>query len=65
MVEQVPHVEAGRPLVHDNAEHVTIRFVPDDDGQPVRPHAGYLRLWLAEGFLHRSRSWGVDRFPVL
>ena len=49
----------------DNAEHVTIRFVPDNDGQPVRPHAGYLRLWLAEGFLHRSRSWGVDRFPVL
>ena len=30
---------------------MTIRFVPDDDGQPVRPHAGYLRLWLAEGFL--------------
>ena len=49
----------------DNAEHVTVRFIPDDDGESVRPYAGYLRLWLAEGFLRRQRSWGAGRFPVL
>jgi len=49
----------------ENSEHVTVRFVADDNAQPVRPYAGYLRLWLAEGFLRRQRSWGADRFPVL
>ena len=40
--------------VADNAEHVTVRFLPDETGSPVQPHAGYLRLWLAEGFLAGS-----------
>jgi hypothetical protein len=48
-----------------NASHVTVRFIPDEGGQPVQPYAGYLRLWLAEGFLARQRTWGTDRFPAL
>ena len=51
--------------VADNAEHVTLRFLPDETGSPVQPHAGYLRLWLAEGFLARQRVWGANQFPVL
>ena len=48
-----------------NADHVTVRFLPDEDASPVRPYAGYLRLWLVEGFLRRQRSFTADRFPVL
>ncbi|MFI9811390.1 hypothetical protein [Saccharothrix variisporea] len=44
---------------------MTIAFIPDPDGQPVRPNAGYLRVLLAEGALARSRTWGNDHFPVL
>ena len=48
-----------------NADHVTVVFIPSPVAEPVLPNAGYLRLWLAEGFLAQSRSWGVDRFPAL
>lgn len=48
-----------------NASHVTLCFLPDQDSQPVQPYNGYLRLWLAEGFLARRRSWGANEFPVL
>lgn len=51
--------------VEANAGHTTVRFVPDATGRPIHPHTGYVRLWLAEGFLARQRSWGVDRFPAL
>ncbi len=48
-----------------DAEHVTTRFLPDPGSLPVWPAQGYVRLWLAEGFLARARGWGQDRFPVL
>ncbi|MGD9530781.1 hypothetical protein [Pseudonocardia sp.] len=51
--------------VTDHAQHVTVRFMPDADGEPIHPHAGYLRLWLAEGFLARQRVWGANQFPAL
>lgn len=51
--------------VQANAEHITVRFIADETGRPIHPHAGYVRLWLAEGFIARQRSWGVDRFPAL
>lgn len=48
-----------------NADHFTVRFIPDADGAPVQPYAGYLRLWLAEGFLAKQKSWGAMHFPAL
>lgn len=48
-----------------NAQQVTVRFLVDDAGASLAPNAGYLRLWLAEGFLARQRSWGADQFPAL
>lgn len=47
------------------AEHTTVVFLPDPDGEPVLPNAGYVRLWLAEGFLAQGRSWGRDHYPAL
>lgn len=49
----------------ENAEHVTVVFVPAPDGAPLLPNAGYLRLWLADGFLAQQRTWGTNRFPAL
>lgn len=49
----------------DNASHATVRFIPDVDAEPVQPYAGYLRLWVSEGFLAKQTSWGTDRFPVV
>ncbi|MBC3191820.1 hypothetical protein H7X46_12175 [Pseudonocardia sp. C8] len=43
---------------------MTVRFIPDD-APPIQPYAGYLRMWLAEGFLGLARTWGADRFPLL
>ncbi|OLR93199.1 hypothetical protein [Actinokineospora bangkokensis] len=47
------------------AEHCTSVFLPDPGGQPVRPNEGYLRVFFAEGFLEKARSWGSDRYPAL
>jgi hypothetical protein len=47
------------------AEHVTVRFLPEADAAPLVPADGYLRLWLAEGFLADARTWGNDHFPAL
>lgn len=47
------------------ASQVTVEFLPDPAGQLVRPYDGYLRVWLAEGFLAKARTWGTDRFPAL
>src|SRR5690348_18232997 len=33
-----------------NAEQMTLKFFPDD-GEPIRPYDGYVRLWLSEGYL--------------
>jgi hypothetical protein len=48
-----------------NAEHVTVRFIADPGGAPVYAGQGYLRLWLAEGFLAKSVTWGDKHFPAL
>jgi hypothetical protein len=48
-----------------NAEQLTVEFFPDSGQEPLAAYGGYIRLWLAEGFLARRRSWGEDHFPVL
>jgi hypothetical protein len=48
-----------------NAEHVTLEFIADPGSSPVMPYAGYLRVWLAEGFLSKAATWGNKHFPVL
>ena len=50
---------------HGHTEHATEAFIPDGDAEPLQPGQGYLRLWLAEGFLDIGRSWGADQFPAL
>jgi hypothetical protein len=47
------------------AAHTTVQFVPDPNEEPLQPHRGYLRVWLAEGYLAKSRTWGNDHFPTL
>ncbi|WP_214107917.1 hypothetical protein [Acrocarpospora catenulata] len=47
------------------AEQVTVVFLPEEDSRPLVPYQGYIRLWLAEGFLADRRSWGVDWYPAL
>lgn len=47
------------------AEHTTVAFLPDPDGEPLYPDQGDVRLWLAEGFLASSRTWGNDHFPAM
>jgi hypothetical protein len=54
-----------RSWFDQNADHLTVRFIPDAQATPVQPYAGYLRLWLAEGFLAQQRSWGATHFPAL
>jgi hypothetical protein len=54
-----------RDWFRTDAEHVTTCFLPAPGSAPIGPGQGYLRLWLAEGFLAASRSWGRERFPVL
>ncbi|WP_037309763.1 hypothetical protein [Amycolatopsis orientalis] len=48
-----------------NAKQLTLRFYADDGAEPLDPGEGYVRLWLAEGFLATARSWGNDHFPAL
>lgn len=48
-----------------DAEHSTVAFLPQPGAQPLTARAGYVRLWLTEGFLARSRAMGMSRFPVL
>lgn len=47
------------------AEHVTVEFFEERDAQPLVPGAGYVRLWLAEGFLAKSVTWTNKHFPAL
>lgn len=47
------------------AEHVTVRFFPEPDAEPLVSGDGYLRLWLSEGFLATAVSWGNQHFPAL
>jgi hypothetical protein len=47
------------------ATHATVQFLPDPGAAPLLPYEGYLRLWLAEGFLGKSVTWTDQHFPVL
>ncbi|MEZ0074819.1 hypothetical protein [Planotetraspora sp. GP83] len=47
------------------AEHVTLAFLPEPGSRPLMPYQGYLRLWLAEGFLADRRTWTIDHYPAL
>lgn len=48
-----------------NASQVTAVFIPDPGAVPLPAYQGYLRLFLAEGFLARSVTWGNQHFPAL
>lgn len=48
-----------------NTQHVTAEFIADPGGTPVYAYEGYLRIWLAEGFLGKAATWGNKHFPVL
>ena len=48
-----------------NAQHVTVEFIPDPGGSPVPAYKGYLRIFIAEGFLAKAATWGNKHFPVL
>ncbi|MGI5499054.1 hypothetical protein [Lentzea sp. CA-135723] len=54
-----------RNWVSAEATQVTVKFFPDPGGTPLAPGTGYLRLWLAEGFLAQRTSWGNDHYPAL
>jgi hypothetical protein len=47
------------------ASQLTVRFLPDPTGEALPAHGGYLRLWLAEGYLAQSKAWGAAQFPAL
>jgi len=48
-----------------NAQRVTREFIADPGGSEVAPYSGYLRIFLAEGFLAKAATWGNKHFPVL
>lgn len=48
-----------------HAEHATEAFIPEKGAEPLQPGGGYVRLWLAEGFLDIAKSWGADQYPAL
>lgn len=58
-------MERVRRWFRANAGHVTDVFLPDGNAEPVYPGAGYVRVWLAEGFLATAKSWGADQYPAL
>jgi hypothetical protein len=47
------------------AQQVTVEFLPEPGRVPIPAYQGYLRLWLGEGFLARSRAWGNQHYPAL
>jgi hypothetical protein len=57
--------------VTQNAGHFLYAPIPKArtdvayDDAPLRPMASYFRLWLAEMYLSRSRSWFVDLYPAV
>ncbi len=48
-----------------NASHVTVAFIPEPASVPLAAYQGYLRLFLAEGFLSSATAWGDRHFPAL
>ncbi|MEV4091730.1 hypothetical protein [Streptosporangium saharense] len=50
---------------HAASEHVTVGFVPEEDAVALAPYEGYIRLFVAEGFLADRRSWAADQYPAL
>jgi hypothetical protein len=47
------------------AGHMHLEFIPEPGSVPLLPREGYIRVWLAEGFLAQRRSWGNDHYPAL
>lgn len=60
-----------RSLVDKNRASYVYARIPRDasdaaDGDaPLTPQASYLRLWLCELYLGKSRAWGRDWFPAV
>ncbi|MFF4986698.1 hypothetical protein ACFY19_05895 [Streptosporangium saharense] len=50
---------------HAASEHVTVGFVPEESATALAPYEGYIRLFVAEGFLADRRSWAADQYPAL
>lgn len=48
-----------------NASQSTVVFLPEAGAESLPAYTGYVRLWLAEGFLAQQRAWAADQFPAL
>jgi hypothetical protein len=48
-----------------NASQSTVVFLPDAGVESLPAYTGYVRLWLAEGFLAQQKAWAADQFPAL
>ena len=48
-----------------NATKYTLEFLPETNAVPLPAYAGYVRLWLVEGYLAQSRNWGANQFPAM
>ena len=49
-----------RGQVAARADHLHIKFFPQDDGATMTPDDSYLRVWLSELFLADQVAWGIN-----
>ncbi len=54
-----------RGQVAARADHLHIKFFPQDGGATMTPDDSYLRVWLSELFLADQVAWGVERSPAV
>jgi hypothetical protein len=54
-----------RGQVASSANHLQIKFFPQEDGVTMTPDDSYLRIWLSELFLADKVAWGVERSPAV